>query len=175
MNEIWKDIKGYEGLYQISNYGRVLSLHPHKCKRINPIIKKNEIIKNGYERVELCKNSKKERKLVHVLVASAFISNIENKTEINHIDGDKNNNHVTNLEWVTHSENMKHASDNGLVDVKKAKAAHCLVVNQYDLKGNFIKQHSSCVSAKAETGATNISLCLAGKRKSSGGFIWKTS
>lgn len=113
--EVWKDIKGYEGLYQVSNLGRVRSLprgegyskrnHIHYLKPdINPHNKGE--YETFYERVTLCKEGKTKRFLVHRLVAQAFIPNPDNKPHINHIDCDGTHNWVENLEWVTHSENM---------------------------------------------------------------------
>ena len=96
--EIWKDIKSYEGLYQVSNYGNV------KRKKIL----KGDIAK-GYLRITLSKSNKQERYLVHRLVAYTFIDYIEGKYYINHKDGNKLNNHINNLEWCSISENEKHA------------------------------------------------------------------
>lgn len=116
MTEIWKDIKGYEGLYQVSNLGRVKSLdivdrlgRKHKSN-----IKYQNDNGNGYLIVNLKHNGKQKNHLVHRLVAEAFIENPENKKEVNHIDGDKLNNRVDNLEWVSRSENLKHAFKLGL-------------------------------------------------------------
>ena len=108
-DEEWRDVVGYEGLYQVSNFGRVKSFQKNKVK----ILKSNLGI-GGYLRVVLCKNEKKKNRFVHVLVAKAFITNPENKTQVNHRDGNKKNNHVSNLEWVTPKENIEHAFKNGL-------------------------------------------------------------
>lgn len=113
--EIWKDIKGYEGLYQVSNLGRVRSLprgegyskrnHIHYLKPDRSLKNKGEY-ETFYERVTLCKEGITKRYSVHRLVAQAFIPNPDNKPHINHIDCDGTHNWVENLEWVTHSENM---------------------------------------------------------------------
>ena len=111
--EEWRDIVGYEGLYQISNFGRIKSFH-YK----NPSVLRVSISNSGYKRLVLSKNGKYESVCIHVLVAKAFIPNLENKREVNHKDGDKSNNCVDNLEWVTRSENMKHAHKNKLLNLK---------------------------------------------------------
>lgn len=113
MIEIFKDIKGYEGQYQISNFGRVKSLE--RYDRLNRFIKEKFLVprkhNNGYLRVCL---SHSVDKYIHRLVAEAFIPNPENKLEVNHIDGNKLNNNISNLEWCTRSENNKHAFKIGL-------------------------------------------------------------
>lgn len=122
MKEIWKDIAGYEGLYQVSNLGRVKSFERRwrtgknnniKRKHKEMIISKSKQIKS-YHVVTLYKNNIQTQKGVHRLVAKAFIPNPENKPQVNHKDGNKLNNHINNLEWVTIKENMRHAAINGL-------------------------------------------------------------
>jgi hypothetical protein len=100
--EQWKDIKNYEGLYEISSIGNV--------KRGDRYLKPR-FSHNGYYRIGLCKNSKQKWFQVHRLVAEAFIENPENKNQVNHKDGNKINNDINNLEWMTNSENIKHAYD----------------------------------------------------------------
>ena len=110
VGEIWKDIVGYEGLYQISNFGRTKRTYKNsKVKILKPWINRQ-----GYLIVDLCKNSKSKHFPIHRLVATAFIQNPENKPEPNHEDGNKFNNHVSNLKWVTKSENIQHAMNSGL-------------------------------------------------------------
>ena len=101
--EEWRDIKGYEGLYQVSNLGRVKSLGNNKTRK-EKILKPETI--NGYLRVCLFKERKGKHILVHRLVADAFIPNMDNKPYIDHIDGNPNNNIINNLRWCTHNENM---------------------------------------------------------------------
>ncbi len=114
--EIWKDIEGYEGKYQISNFGNVKSLETWTGDKYikREKILKNVVYGNGYYYVCLSKKGEVKKHKVNRLVAQAFIPNPENKPFTNHIDGDKLNNNVNNLEWCTQSENMKHASKIGL-------------------------------------------------------------
>ncbi|WP_449460488.1 NUMOD4 domain-containing protein [Streptococcus suis] len=104
MIEIWKDIPTYEGHYQASNHGRIRSI------KSTPRILVEDLQPNGYKRVYLWKNGKKKNKLVHRLVALTFISNCENYTDVNHIDEDKTNNVVTNLQWCSRFYNMNYGS-----------------------------------------------------------------
>ena len=108
-HEIWRDIDGYEDLYQVSIFGRVKSFQGDTIK----IMKANKS-ENGYFRVPLSKSGVHKNFGVHVLVARAFISNPDLKPEVNHCDGNKTNNCVWNLAWVTGSENHIHALQNGL-------------------------------------------------------------
>lgn len=105
--EIWKDIVGFENLYQISNKGRVFNLKVFRQSKLSN--------RGGYMRTVLFKNGKRKNCSVHRLVAEAFIPNPLNKPEINHINGNKNDNNVINLEWVTGKENINHAWNNGLI------------------------------------------------------------
>lgn len=120
INEIWKDVKDYEGLYQVSNIGRVKSLKKevngrgNKVRIVKERILKPVIVYNGYERVILSKNCKTKLYRVNRLVAQAFIPNNNNYPIINHIDGDKRNNNVDNLEWCSYSHNSREAYRLGL-------------------------------------------------------------
>jgi hypothetical protein len=126
IEEIWKDVVGYEGLYQISSFGNVRSLEREvwsnnqwgKYLRYCPAkTLKNVLHPNGYYRVDLCGKLHSN----HHLVAIAFIGCQPDKKEVNHKDGDKLNNHFINLEWVTKSENIRHADKNGLRTMPKGK------------------------------------------------------
>jgi DNA polymerase III alpha subunit len=151
MKEIWKDIKGYENLYQISTKGRIRKKGWYNKKRINkPILLHINIIKSGYCYAHLYKrNDKKSRKArqIHKLVAQAFIPNPLNKPEINHLDGNKQNNYIKNLTWVTKSENVRHSHRIGLLSsetfakitrntVDKIRNLYPLY-NQYELAKKF--------------------------------------
>ena len=184
-NEVFKDVLGYEGLYQISNYGRVKSLERknifycglRKQYLERPV--KEKILSfnksnNGYLQVCLTKNGKCCTRTVHRLVAKAFIPNPENKPQVNHIDGNKQNNNVKNLEWCTAKENTGHAIKTGL-----KKSYNKKKVKQYDLKGNFIKEWESITSfLKAnniDLNNSGITCCCKGRQKTSHGYIWKYS
>lgn len=205
--EIWKDIKGYEGLYQVSNLGRIKSLYfinnRYKSKHHREKIMKQQINKHGYKTVRLSLNKKEKSYMVHRLVAEAFILNTKNKLEVNHIDGNKQNNRVDNLELCTRSENQLHAYQKGLqkitnkmkensiklgqtygkingsktwkTNIKKAIEKRKIKVNQYSLNGKFLKTWNSITEASKNTGThkSNICACTKGKRKSGGGYKWK--
>ena len=110
----WRPIEGYEGLYEVSNLGQVRSFYTGEAKVLKP-----SIDKDGYLKAGLSKDGKMYLKSIHRLVASAFIPNIGDKPQVNHIDGDKTNNTVDNLEWVTSKENIQHAWNTGLSRMTK--------------------------------------------------------
>lgn len=110
--ELWADVVGYEGLYKISNNGRVLSLSFNKTQVAKIMAPQTD--RYGYTRVGLCGRGKQKYCLVHRLVAEAFISNTSNLAVVNHIDGVKTNNEVSNLEWTTSVKNSNHAKTAGL-------------------------------------------------------------
>lgn len=153
MVEIWKDIKGYEGYYQISNLGNVKSLRDFKNKKIicREKILKNHINKNGYVYIGLCKDKNHKTHRVHRLVAQTFIDNPDNLPQVNHIDGDKSNNCVDNLEWCTRSQNQIHAYKHNLSKITtkrmesfmKNRKDNSKKIFQYDLDGNFIQEFES--------------------------------
>lgn len=112
--EQWKDIEGYEGLYQISDKGNVKST-PRQGTSPKSYLS-HHTPKDGYPEVYLCKDGKKKNKSIHRLIAIAFLPLVEGKNHINHIDGDKTNFSLSNLEWCTHLENMRHAFKIGLIN-----------------------------------------------------------
>lgn len=129
MEEIWNDIKGYEGKYKVSNLGRVKS-KARKTKvginNVKEILRGEKILKplkltKGYLGIKLYKDLVGKTIKIHRLVAEAFIPNTENKPQVNHIDGDKGNNKVNNLEWCNCKDNMEHSYEIGLRDKEKLK------------------------------------------------------
>jgi len=110
--EIWKDIPGYEGLYQASNYGNIKSFKRRGQPKDR--IRKPMMLTNGYRNIDLSKHNKRSLQKISRLVATSFIPNPENKLCVNHKDGNKLNDKLDNIEWCTHSENQKHAYKLGL-------------------------------------------------------------
>lgn len=160
MIEIWKDIEGYNGIYQISNLGRVKSLGNTKNKK-DKIIKP---VKNnkGYLRVTLHKSNVITRMYVHRLVAIAFIPNINNYPQINHIDENKLNNCVDNLEWCTNKYNCNYGTKNKTISKKVVCVETGKIYNSIrEIERNLCISH------------TCISDCCNGKRKSAGGYHWE--
>lgn len=183
--EIWKDIEGFEGHYQISNYGRVKSLArrtgaAHECnledKILSPIEKREKGQKQGYLFVNLFKKNKGTLSYVHRLVAQAFIDNPENKKTVNHKDGNKHNNHVDNLEWNTNKENNMHAIKTGLRTVESFRAPrkNNTPIWQYDKDMNLIAVYPSLREAERQTHVNNKGITEGIKKGwKFGGFIWR--
>ena len=166
-SEIWKDIVGYEGLYKVSNYGRVKALERNRKYRTYPsIILKLRKDTHGYLQAFLYKNNVRKAYLVHRLVAQAFLKNGNIGQEINHIDEDKTNNKLTNLEWCNRNYNVNY----GNRTLKTAKK-----INQYALNGKFIKQWNSLsdASRNLRISVSGISACCRNINKTCGGYIWR--
>ena len=134
-DEIWKDIKDFEGLYQISTYGRIKSLPKQQGRRITKEkIMAQRVNRKGYHHACLTRDMKQIYKYAHRLVADAFIPNPLNLPFVNHIDGNKLNNNTENLEWISHRDNILHGWENGLMEnVRKAPAIQfghkCKLIN----------------------------------------------
>lgn len=164
--EVWKYIKGYEGLYQVSNLGKIKSLGNNKFKK-EKILKtcKNRY---GYVLVPLNLNANKKFKSVHRLVAQAFISNPNNLPEVNHKDETRDNNNVSNLGWCDRKYNLDYGTGN-----KRRSEKLSQKVYQYNLKKELIKVWDSTIQCK-EKGYSigNISLCCNGKRNKHKNSIW---
>lgn len=175
--EEWKDITGFEGLYQISSHGRVKS-YPKTVKLGNGgmnyfpgRIMKPEVMKLGYIRAQLNNNGVRKRVLVHILVASHFVENPQLGKEVNHKDGNKANNHFRNLEWLSKSENVKHSYD----VIGRKKAFHKKrAVNMISLSGIVIKTFPSINDAASKTGIStgNIHGACNGRYKFFKGYKW---
>ena len=165
--EEWRAVKGYEGLYEVSNTGKVRSLRTNRM--LKPLV-----LPNKYLQVSLYKDKKREQPLVHRLVAMAFIENESNLPMVNHKDENKQNNHVFNLEWCDCRYNNNYGE---LSPVKAMQISRQKSVAQFSMDGVFIRKFDSSHEAARSTGChqSSISHCCNGKRgyKSSGGYIWK--
>lgn len=182
-NEIWKDIPGYEGLYQVSNLGRVKSLSRTIYRKNGQLVNlKGKYLSScfdryGYKIVVLSKY-KKKTKTVHRLVALSFINNPYNLPEIDHIDGNRNNNKVENLRWVTRKQN----ANNPISKIRYSKAAKVLMnykvlrksVNQIK-DGKIIAEYESMREAERKTKIAHSSIkkAIIGKIKHAGGYKWE--
>ena len=179
MEEIWKDIFyvdkrtneiiDYRGLYQVSNFGRVKSLKNKKSKNQY----KKEAMMTPYKddrylRIGLVKNGKTKTFRVHRLVAEMFIPNLNNLSDINHIDEDRLNNHVSNLEWCTSSYNVNYGTRNKRVADKLSKKV--IGINKKEIKVIVLK--STRQGNKYGFNNSHISECCKGNRKSHKGYKW---
>jgi hypothetical protein len=181
MKEIWKDIPGYEGLYQVSSLGRVKSLGRNVMKWNHYSFQPEKILRActdnyGYLIVGLYKEKKLKSFKVHRLVAQAFIENPKNKDTVNHINGNKQDNSIENLEWATNAENKKHAFATGLTGGEHFRNnKRSVKVIQYDKGINLIEVYPSAREAERQTGICNTSIiqCCKSKIKTAGGYIWK--
>lgn len=174
MKEIWKDVEGHTD-YQVSNLGKIRSKKTGIYKNLTLYVNNK-----GYIQVSL--DNKKY--LLHRLIAQAFINNKNIDLVVNHIDGNKKNNNINNLEWCTTKENIQHAYRTGLMDntIKASfnNKSRAKKINQYKLDGTFIKEYMGSVEAEKELkqkginiNARNIRKVCEGKRNKAGGFIWE--
>lgn len=178
-NEIWLPISGYEGLYEVSNFGRIRSLFRYK-KVLHP---SNT---NGYATVELWKDKVRKRIGVHRLVALAFVSNPNGKPFVNHKDETRNNNNADNLEWVTHIENCRYGtaiqrrtehtdySKRRINNTNQIKACSKPIL-QYTKDGTFVRRWNSASECHRITGIsiTCIRRCANGERKTASGYVFR--
>lgn len=175
MREIWKQIKGFEGLYSVSNIGNVKRNKTNGKAGTGNYTKEEYILKQrknnaGYMIVDLFKHNKRNQMLVHRLVAMAFIDNPHNYKIVNHKDENPFNNCVENLEWCTQKYNMNY----GTCPYRIGKANSKKVI-QLNKNGILVKEFPSIIEAERQTGISNGCICevLHGKRKSAGGYIWE--
>ena len=167
MEEAWKDIEGYEGLYQISNLGNVKSLNYNKTKKEK--ILKPFINSDGYLLVKLCKNKTIKCLSVHSLVAKSFIENPNNYPCINHKDECKTNNVVSNLEWCTNKYNINYGTGNERRAESRSKKVY-----QYTKEGELIavwKSTNEC--GRNGYNQCSVSKCCSGNLKTHKGYIWR--
>lgn len=187
--EIWKDIEGYEGLYQVSNLGRIKSFKTSK-----PKIMKNQSDNRGYLQIGLIKDKKRKNFKIHRLVAEAFIENEFKKPQINHINEDKTDNRAINLEWVNQSENINYGSCQirrrlKIIGKKKKNSTEIArKMIETKIKNNTLNNKRIPVKCLDENikfnstkeaaeyfgiRASEITACCRGKRKSCGGHRWE--
>ena len=176
--EVWKDIDGYEGLYQVSNTGKVRSLRYRNRDEVRELFLKPH--NQGYLQVELHKNGKRKMFTVHRLVAMAFVDGYEVGKEVNHIDENKRNNVSTNLEWVSASQNVLHSiSHRRSVKTRNYPKFHARTdkqaVLQISLDGEVIKRWESSIEVKEKLGYSDWSIkqCCRHKRKTAYGYRWQ--
>ena len=170
--EIWKDIKDYEGLFQVSNLGRVKSLGnggTYKTSRIRKFYKN----KGGYLQVQLCKDGKRKWFRVNRLVASAFLENPDNLPCVNHRNEIKTDNRAENLEWCSYEDNINHGTRNKRVSKAMTNGKLSKPVIQLSLDGKLIREWPST----AECGRNgfnigHVAACCRGEEKTHKGFLW---
>lgn len=168
---MFKQVVGWEGLYEVSEEAVIRST-PRNGNGFKPHTMSQSTDSDGYKVIKARNGSKVRTLKVHRLVAGAFLSNPDNKPQVNHKDGNKANNHVSNLEWVTASENIRHAKALGL----QSECHNRVKVEQIDkVTGVVIATYPSLKRAEEETQIhwTGISAVLRGKRNSAGGYYWR--
>ena len=179
LNELWRDIPGYVGIYQVSNHGRIKSLSrktKNQYSKTEHFLKPGLNKKTGYMQVSLSLDGKHKSYLVHRLVAQVFIPNPNNFPVVNHKNYDKTDNRVLNLEWCTQKYNLDYSNS---IDAMQNNH-YSIPVLQFDRNGVFLKEWSSATEAENKLGLPknariNIrSLCNGDiKRHSAYGFIWR--
>lgn len=165
--EVWKDVEGYEGHYLVSNYGRIKSFYKNKNGRfIKPLVMNAG---KGYEQVGLYKNGRQKKILLHRLIAEAFIANPDKLPFVNHIDENKTNNHVENLEWCTRSQNNNHGTRNQRIANSQSipVSAKCLRT------GKELHFKSIAEASRQGFNASSIWKVCNGKMNKHHEYVWK--
>ncbi len=167
LHEQWVDIIGYEGLYLISNHGRIASHHRDKLRILHPTIHRM----NKYSYVNLCRKGIVKTFRVHVLVAKHFLPNPNCLLEVNHKDEDKSNNRVDNLEWCTRTYNVNY----GTAQQRRVEKQITKSVMQYSKNGEYVCTYPSITAASLILGISisHIVKCCKRKKPSAGGFVWR--
>ena len=177
--EYWKPVVGYEGLYEVSNFGRVKRLRRLITNQYNSFYIEEKILKPqknrcGYLYINLYKNGIMKHITIHKLVAEAFIDNPDNLPQVNHKDENKANNNVNNLEWCDRKYNQNYGTRNKRISEKMINGKLSKPVLQYDLDGNLIREWASAMECDRNGfNQGNVSACCRGKRKTYKGSIWK--
>jgi hypothetical protein len=189
MNEIWKNVKGHENYYQVSNLGRVRSKDRKTKNGVARFVKKGKLLKaqpnsSGYLRISIKTPQKRSRIFVHRLVAVAFVPNPEGKPHVNHKDSNYLNNRYDNLEWVTHKENMQHA-------IKKGRFNESFAKTLDKFKKDRESKQKAVIGTNVKTGkkirfptiqeagrhfggrAGDICRCCKGERNTAQGYRWR--
>ena len=173
MSEEWRDVAGYEGRYQVSSTGRVKSLKRKDClgRTIRERMLKPCDNGRGYLYISLSDGTgEHKRHYIHRLVGEAFVPNPLEKEDVNHKDENPSNNHASNLEWLTHKENLNYGMRN-----ERVAKANSKQVAQYTKDGAFVKVWGSAAEVKRQLGFnhSNIIQVAKGNRKTACGYIWK--
>ena len=186
-NEIWKDIKGYEGMYQVSNMGNVRSadriVHIKQAHCEYDELREGRIVKglprrHGYLAVFLYKDGQRRQESIHRLVAEAFCRKQDGDTDVNHKNENKTDNRASNLEWCTHKENSNYGTaQERRLQTCRERHSRWKAVKQFDLQGNFIAEYPSLAEMEKQTGYSKGNVCnaLHGKygQQTPYGFHWE--
>lgn len=165
MSETWLPIEGFEGFYEVSNRGEVRALKTWRGPRKIPRVLRPAITHKGYYRVSLQRKGLKKNAVIHRLVAKAFIPRHYRHPEVNHINGDKLDNRVENLEWCTHLQNMKHAHRNGLYFKRKKENGLCVLTADQVLEIRTMLIEMSAAEVSRRSGVSYWTICNIKQRR----------
>lgn len=175
-SEVWKEIEGTNGMYEVSNTGKVRSLDYRQTGKTKELV--CQVDKKGYKRVRISRDGKKYSFKIHRLVANAFIPNPENKPHVNHINGDKSDNRAENLEWMTCQENADHAMKNHLWDGCLSASARTNEKRKKPIVATNIKTgekitFESMRDAEKALNTKHINAVIRGERKQANGYSFE--